>query len=166
MKLSPGYNMAFRLFIILNITYHTLCIMGWPTCSIKGQIVHLLGFANHMFSVKIYLGWVSKQLWMIQKQDGCNHVPGKLSVQKNKGGYLGLWAKVCRLWFSSHTLPICTCVSWKPVTSHALFLNICFTCIGLLTWPQILISIFNIHFGHCYKVSSVVLNIQVCGGKG
>lgn len=61
--------------------------MGWPTCSIKGQIVHLLGFANHMFSVKIYLalGWVSKQPWMIQKQMGATMSQGSFLYKKQRG---------------------------------------------------------------------------------
>ena len=64
--------------------------MGWPTFSIKGQIVHL-GFANHMFSVKIYLalGWVSKQSWMIQKQMVATMSQGSFLYREQRGA---LWS--------------------------------------------------------------------------
>ena len=80
--------------------------MGWPTLSIKGQIVYLLSFANYMFSVKIYsaLGWVIKASMDDTETNGCNHVPVKLSVQKTKGGTLVCGLKSADSWFSSRTL--------------------------------------------------------------
>lgn len=125
--------------------------MGWPTCSIKGQIVHLLGFANHMFSVKIYLGWVSKQLWMIQKQTGAT-MSQEAFCTKTKGGTSVYGLKCADSWFNSRTSYMHLCeLETSDISPHCFLTYVSLASTSDLTSD----SHFYIQhpFGHCYKVS-------------
>lgn len=128
--------------------------MGCGQLVLKGSDSTSSGFANHMFSVKIYLGWVSKQLWMIQKQKAGATVPGSFLYKKQRG-YLGLWAKVCRLWFNSRTL------LYAPVWAGSQWhLPHCFlTYVSLVSdfWPDLRFS-----FLYSTSIWSLLQGIKCC----